>query len=273
MGVPEPPVAVKAGSRLRASLGIAPDVVLFAAFGKVTPEKRVAQTLRALATLGSETPWHLILCGEEVDHYDPLSDARSFGVSDQVTVTGYLDEDELPAYIEAADVCVCMRWPSSRETSASWLRCLAAGKPTIVTDLVHLTDVRSLDPRDWNVAGCPARPDAVGPVVRATCISIDIVDEDHSLGLALRRLSADRDLRETLGRAARQLWTDRFTLDRMASGYERVMEQVSGTQTDPRLAELPPHLRGDGTELASAILSDFGFDNPLRGNRLGSAQE
>ena len=65
----------------------------------------------------------------------------------------------------------------------------------------------------------------------------------------------------------------RFTLDRMALGYERVMEQVSGTQTDPRLAELPPHLRGDGTELASAILSDFGFDNPLRGNRLGSAQE
>ena len=269
MGVPEPPVAVKARSRVRASLGISPDVVLFAAFGKVTPEKRVAQALRALASLGPETPWHMMLCGEEVDHYDPLSDARRFGVSDRVTVTGYVGEDEMPGHIDAADVCLCLRWPSSRETSASWLRCLAAGKPTVVTDLVHLTDVRSLDPRDWTVAGCPARPDAVGPVVRPACISIDIVDEDHSLGLALRRISADRNLRETLGRAARQLWTDRFTLDRMALGYERVMERVSGTRADgPRPAELPPHLGCDGTELASTVLSDFGLDNPLCDNSL-----
>ena len=270
MGVPEPPDAAKVGDRVRTSLGLSPDVVLFAAFGKITPEKRVTQALRALARVAHETPWHMMLCGEQVDHYDPRADARLFGVSDRVTVTGYIDEHEMPGYVDAADVCVCLRWPTSRETSASWLRCLAAGKPTIVTDLVHLTDVRSLDPRDWTVVGWPARPDAVGPVVRPACISIDIVDEDHSLGLALRRVSTDRDLRETLGQSARQLWTDRFALDRMAAGYARVMARVSGTRADDhRPGDVPPHLRRDGTDLASAILSDFGLDNPLRNNSLG----
>ena len=269
MGVPEPPVALMAGRRVRASLGISPDVVLFAAFGKVTPEKRVTQALRALASLASETPWHMILCGEEVDHYDPRADARRFDVSDRVTVTGYIDEDEMPGYVDAADVCLCLRWPSSRETSASWLRCLAAGKPTIVTDLVHLTDVRSLDPRDWTIVGHPTRPDAVGDAVHAACVSIDIVDEDHSLGLALRRLSVDRDLRKTLGRTAGQLWTERFTLERMALRYEHVMERVYGTSADAcRLEELPLHLRCDGMDLTSAILEDLGLDNPLSNNGL-----
>ena len=205
-----------------------------------------------------------MLCGEQVDHYDPRVDARQLGVADRVTVTGYVDEDEMPGHLEAADVCVCLRWPTSRETSASWLRCLAAGKPTIVTDLVHLTDVRSLDPRSWTIAGYPARPDGVGLVIRAACISIDIVDEDHSLRLALRRISADRDLRDTLGRAAEQLWTDRFTLEGMASGYACVMDRVIGTHADGRRpGELPPHLRADGTELAGAILENFELDNPL----------
>ena len=42
----------------------------------------------------------------------------------------------------AADICACLRWPTNRETSASWLRCLAAGRPTIVTDLAHLATCR-----------------------------------------------------------------------------------------------------------------------------------
>ena len=56
----------------------------------------------------------------------------------------------------STDVCLCLRWPTARETSASWLRCLAAGKPTIVTDLVHTADVAVLDPRSWTL--CSTRP-------------------------------------------------------------------------------------------------------------------
>ena len=263
MGVPERPAPAHMRELLRTRFGLPPDAVLFAAFGKVTPEKRIAPALRALAKLTGETPWHLMLCGEPVDHYDPRADARQLGIADRVTVTGYIDEDEMPGYIAAADICFCLRWPTSRETSASWLRCMAAGKPTLVTDLVHLTDVRSLDPRPWIVPGYPAGRDASGHPVRAACISIDILDEDHSLALAVSRIATDRDLRRTLGRTARQLWTERFTLDRMASGYRRAMERVCGAGNDclPP-AGLPPHLHANGTEHTSALLAELGLDNP-----------
>ena len=263
MGVPEQPAPANMRAHVRTRLGLSPDTVLFAAFGKVTPEKRIAQAQRALATLAPETPWHLMLCGEPVGHYDPHEDAQRLGITDRVTVTGYIDEDEMPGYLAAADICFCLRWPSSRETSASWLRCMAAGKPTIVTDLVHLTDVPSLDPRPWLPAGYPAGRNAAGRPVQPACISIDILDEDHSLGRAVRRIATDRDLRQTLGRTARLLWADRFTLERMVSGYERAMERVCCTAADspPRRA-VPRHLRSDGTELASAILEEFGLDNP-----------
>jgi len=263
MGVPEQPATPHMREHVRSRFGLPPDAVLFAAFGKVTPEKRISQALRALATLTQGTPWHLMLCGEPVDHYDPRADAQQLGIADRVTVTGYLDEDEMPGFIAAADVCFCLRWPSSRETSGAWLRCLAAGKPTIVTDLVHLTDVRSLDPRDWIVAGYPAGRDTFGSAVRAECISIDILDEDHSLGLAVRRIATDRNLRETLGRSAEGVWKERFTLDRMASGYRRAMERVCGAGNDGlRPAELPPHLLSNGTERTTALLAELGLDNP-----------
>ena len=61
------------------------------------------------------------------------------------------DEADTDRWLASIDVAVCLRWPSGGETSASWLRCLAAGRATITTDLVHTSDVASLDPRTWLV--------------------------------------------------------------------------------------------------------------------------
>ena len=267
MGVPDRPASSTARERLRTRLRIAPDAVVFAAFGKVTPEKRISQALHALATLADATPsWHLMLCGETIDHYDAPAEARRRGLGDRVTVTGYIDEEDMPNYVAAADVGFCLRWPSSRETSASWLRCLAAGTPTIVTDLIHLTDVPSLDPRDWNVAGCPTGRDGYGNRIHPACVSIDILDEDHSLALAVRRLVTDNGLRATLGRDARRLWKNRFTLDGMASGYADAIDKACTLSADERRrSKLPPHLRRDGTERARSLLAELG----LRATRFG----
>ena len=260
MGVPDRPLLPTARERLRTHLQITPDTVVFAAFGKVTPEKRISRALHALATLDSAAPWHLMLCGETVDYYDPRAEAQRLGIGDRVTVTGYIDEEVLPDYVASSDVGFCLRWPSSRETSASWLRCLAAGKPTIVTDLVHLTDVPSIDPRDWNVAGCPTGRDSYGNLVHPACVSIDILDEDHSLALAVSRIVTDRGFRATLGRNARNLWEDRFTLDRMASGYAHAIDEAcTRTADDLRRRTLPPHLRRDGTERARSLLAELGL--------------
>ena len=149
----------------------------------------------------------------------------------------------MPAYLAAADVGVSLSWPPSRTIRASWLRWLAAGKPTIVTDLVHASDVPALDPRDWMVAGSPAARDAAGRPTDPVAVAIDILDEDHSLALAAARLAAEPALRIELGRAARRLWAARFTLDQMAAGYERAIENACrATYDEARRAHLPAHL-------------------------------
>ena len=302
MGVPQAAPAADARRRMRARHGIPDEAVVFTAFGKATPEKRVREATRALASMAYAVPHaHLLVAGETVEYYNIEEEAAALGIAGRVTVAGYVADAEIDDYLEASDVCLCMRWPTSRETSASWLRCLAAGKPTISTDLVHTTDVPTLDPRDWSVlAGLKAsatnkvkagatnevkagatnevkagatnevKAGATNEVkagatnekdetAKPVGVSIDILDEDHSLKLALRRLATDEKLRATLGSNGRTLWAQRFRLEQMAAGYQETIVRVLQTKSNgPGIRRiLPPHLRSSGTEHADALVKEI----------------
>jgi glycosyltransferase involved in cell wall biosynthesis len=252
MGVPPHRSNRAAAAAIRARFGIPADAVVFTALGRVTPEKRIAQAIRALSALARDTPdvdVRLMLVGECAPYYDALEDARARGVADRVTVTGYAGDEELSDYIEAADVCVCLRWPTNGETSASWLRCLSAGRSTVITDLAHTALVPSLDPRTW----APVTDAAAKPIA----VSVDILDEDHSLALAMRRLSRDPLLRRTLGASAHEYWGAHHTIDHMADAYRRVLPAAAARTA--REIEMPKHLKADGTELAEEIAEHFGL--------------
>ena len=269
MGVPEPVARRSARETIRARHGIPHDAMVFGAFGGVTPEKRIPQAIAALASIGATEPdTRLLLVGDSVEHYDAAQQADAAGVAHRVTIAGYVSQEELADYLSAMDVCVCMRWPSSRETSAAWLRCLAAGRPTIITDLAHTVDVPALDPRNWallcashQVSATASPPISNDGDVDAACVSIDILDEDHSLRLAMRRLASDARLRTSLGRAARRLWEERFTLDHMVSGYRDAIQQGLATSPTPQTAlrGLPAHLATDGTEQAVRLMREAGI--------------
>lgn len=240
---------------LRRRLGLTPDTVILAAFGGITPEKRIGPILRALGAIAEEPSGvRLLLVGDQAAYYDAMAEARTLGVDGYVTLTGFVSDEELASYIDAADVCLCMRWPTSRETSASWLRCLARGKATVVTDLVHTGDVPTLDPRSWTVLeGDSSSGEAPG---RPIAVSIDILDEDHSLRLALRRLTMDAELRRTLGTAAKAHWAAGHQLAAMVEDYRAVIERTLA-RAPVRLEDAPAHLFRDGTELARRILGDM----------------
>ena len=287
MGVPDPASPPGARQQIRSRHRIAEDVVVFTAFGKVTPEKRVHEAIRALASIAETVPHaHLLVAGEAVEHYDLKAEAEALGAGERVTFVGYLADDEIDDHLAASDVCLCMRWPTSRETSASWLRCLAAGKPTISTDLVHTVDVPTLDPRNWSVlAGLSAAarrdPASFGETRRSfgeggkastttdagetaseakpVGVSIDILDEGHSLKLAIRRLATDAKLRATLASNARALWVERFRLEEMVAGYQRVMAQLlqAAPERSDGLKTLPLHLRSNGAEHAESIVKEI----------------
>ena len=244
--------------------------VTFAAFGLVTPEKRVPQILRALRVVrdsvrgGGPAP-RLRLVGDLSPHYDVAAEARAHGVEDLVEVTGYADDDAFDRAILEADVCLCLRWPTNREASGPWLRALAAGKPTVINDLTHLVDLPTLDPRTWDVQiASPAAADAnrVWRREEAVAVAIDILDEDHSLALAMRRLALDPGLRADLGAAARRHWAAGHTVAHMADDYERAIRAAAATPALSWAAQagrpLPLHATWDGSGLARRLAAEVG---------------
>jgi glycosyltransferase involved in cell wall biosynthesis len=208
--------------------------------------------IAALGTLGRHRPpVYLLLVGEAVPYHDLRAEAERAGVGDRVVETGYVADAELPDYLCAADACVCLRWPTARETSASWLRCLAAGKPTIVTDLAHTATVPTLDPRTWT-ANTTAAPIA---------LRIDLLDEDHSLRLAMRGVVRDQQLREDVGRAARAWWRRHHTVEGMAADYQKLIEAAEASP--PPARRVPLHLSVDGSEKLHALLECLGMRSPI----------
>lgn len=258
MGVADPTPTgegrqVHAGD-VRPRHGIPREAIVVSAFGGITPEKRIPELLAAVGPLAERDPRvHVLLVGCETDHYDVRADIEAHVPGGRVHVAGFVPDAELPAYLAASDLCVCLRWPTNRETSASWLRCLAAGTATIVSDLTHLGDVPMLDPRGWRVLDASAG--GRDPIA----VSIDVLDEQHSLGLALERLTADATLRQRLGRSAREWWERFHRLDAMAEAYERLLERAIAL--DPPTPDLPAHLVEDGSAKARSLVAAFGLDD------------
>jgi glycosyltransferase involved in cell wall biosynthesis len=252
MGVRQPTPHPEARRDIRVRHNIAADAVVFTALGRVTPEKRIREALRALAACGGTVSGaHVLLAGETVDYYDLRAEVEAAGLERIVTMVGYIPDDAVDDYLAASDVCLCMRWPTCRETSASWRRCVAAGKPTISTDLLHTVNMPMLDPRDWSVLTTERPASAVG-------VGIDIVDEVHSLTLAIRRLATDARLRDTLGVNAQALWSDKMRLEQMATGYEHVIASALTASTPNASMPLafPRHLRSTGLEHTEQLLCE-----------------
>ena len=160
-----------------------------------------------------------------------------------MTVTGYLDDDDdFTDHLAACDVSVNLRWPTAREMSGPWLRALAAGRPTIIIDLAHMADVPALDPRTWTVAPLGSPSDALPTPVT---VAIDVLDEDHSLRLAMLRLANDPDLRDRLGVAAREYLAARALLQeharRLPSGDRKSADDPAGARPGAGEAASPSH--------------------------------
>lgn len=235
MGVPALPAANAARDATRRALGLPADAVAFAAFGKVTTEKRIGPILKALRMLvGESRNVCLLLVGDRDDYPALDAELTQHGIADRVRVTGHVDDEAIGKHLAAADACLCLRWPTALETSASWLRCLAAGRPTIITDLPHLVDI----------------PDRV-------TLRVDLLDEERTLVEGMKRLCDDARLRADVGRAGYEYWAAEHSLDIMADDYRRLLAIALSSPTSAP-DDLPPHFRRDYSDLARAVARQFG---------------
>jgi len=168
----------------RRQLGIAPDDLLVATFGRLTPTKRLDALLRAFARLLETAPTARLCLVGALETASSARDipalATELGLDDRLTITGYVDRPTFMAYMAATDMGVNLRYPHSGETSATLTLLLNAGLPVITSH--------------------------VGPFVELPDDCCWKVDPDESevelLHAYLARLAGDAPLRHAMGQRA-----------------------------------------------------------------------
>ena len=164
-------------SRSRHTLGIAPDQIVIATFGRLVGAKRLDVMVNAFARLAQEVGnIHLYMVGAlETDSVIPQL-VQKLGVEKAVHITGYVDEARFVEYMAATDVAINLRYPHAGETSATLVRLLNAGVPVIVSDVGPFADF----------------PDAC-----CWKVPVDYAEEETLLAY-LRRLVMDNGLRNQM---------------------------------------------------------------------------
>jgi hypothetical protein len=239
----------------RAALGLGPTDVALGLFGGLTADKRVLPILRSVHATRVRIPGlRLIVAGAPGPDMDLETLIADTGLTKSVTLLAPPDDAAFDRLIDAVDVSLNLRWPTALETSGPWLRALASGRPTITIALAHQSHVPALDPRTWQMW-----PGTLGQ--EPITVALDILDEEHSLRLAIYRLAADADLRRSLGGAARRYWESEHSIARMTDDYVRVIERAAA-RPDPKAA-LPAALRPDPLALTASLLT------PLNGVSCG----
>jgi hypothetical protein len=156
----------------------------------------------------------------------------------------------------AYDVLVALTWPPSDASLTPVLAGMAAGRPVVTLEVEATADWPALDPQTWQPRDGFSRE---APIA----VTIDPRDEEHSLALTLRRLAADAELRDTLGRNAKAWWALHATTQHAASAWNQILDEAATLAPPPRPANWPRHLGADGTELTRGILAEFDVTSDL----------
>lgn len=120
---------------LRARYGITPQHRVIGFFGFLTSAKRAEVVLEAFRLARQRDPRVvLLIVGQPAPNMEVVE-------GDGVIATGYVDDDEFPAFYAAADRLVNLRYPSAGETSGTLIRALDAGKPVAVSDYAQFAEL------------------------------------------------------------------------------------------------------------------------------------
>ncbi|MSQ26751.1 MAG: glycosyltransferase [Dehalococcoidia bacterium] len=210
MGIPLPQWSA-AKTSVRRGLGLHPDRFVVASLGEVTQHKRFAEVLAALRQLAAAgADFQYVVIGNTAD-FDIRPDIAGAGLTDRVRMTGRVDRATFEGYLQAADVCINLRYPTAGETSASALRSMAAGLAVIVSDI-----------------------GANQELPEACCIKLPVGgDEVPLLAAALGWLKDHPETRSALGQNARAFVARRHTLEGAAAAYINFIQDVLHTPWRP----------------------------------------
>lgn len=165
----------------RRQLGLAPETLMLATFGRLERNKRLEVILRVFSQLRDEfSNASLFLVGKLAPSSSDFNIPKliqDLGIADSVKITGYVERSRFVAYMAATDIALNLRYPHAGETSGTLIRLLSAGIPTITS----------------NVGAFAEFPDDC-------CWKADVdVTEERLLLAYLRRMAEDESLRRQMG--------------------------------------------------------------------------
>lgn len=195
------------GGARRAQLGLAADVPLVFAAGRLVRKKGFEYLIDALPDVPSAV---LALAGEGTLDDELRARAAARGVAARVRFLGNVAHDAVAEYLAEADVVVA---PSVRDDSGN-----VDGLPNVV--LEALAAAAPLVTTGAGGIGAVAHPDRTAVVVPER--------DAPALAAALRRLLADPGAARALGERGRALVRDEFGWDRAAERFEAAYARARG---------------------------------------------
>jgi glycosyltransferase involved in cell wall biosynthesis len=201
--------------RRRASLGIGPNTILLVSAGRLVRKKGFEYLIDAMSKLGG-TDVVLVLAGDGDLRAELGERAERAGVSNRVRFLGNTSQDEVGAWLAAADIVAV---PSVRDDSGN-----VDGLPNVV-----LEAMASGTPLVTTSAG------GIGAVAQADRTAKVVPERDVlSLARAISGLAVDPAQRSRLGEAARTLVVAQFGWDRVAGRFEAAYDRALAMRSPGR---------------------------------------
>jgi glycosyltransferase involved in cell wall biosynthesis/SAM-dependent methyltransferase len=213
------------------------EVVRICSFGLITPDKGIERALRALRALKTEHKFQYTLVGASNSFFDVRALVREYGLSDRVTITNHVSLEEFQERILATDIAINLRERTNGETSGSLCRIMAAGVPSVVSNVGWFSELPG---------------DAVVKIDMDACA-------DALLEAYLKRLIEDAPLRRRIGQNARRYVLAAHRIEQSAAGYLSFIREVVAGRARRRL------VAGVSTELSALGVNSDADDELLRG--------
>ncbi len=182
-------------------------IVLFV--GRLIYYKGADVLVRAMADVDAD----LVMIGRGPLESELREIAVASGIADRITWLGPQEDAELAAWYHAADVFALPSVARSEAFGLVQIEAHAAGTPVVSTDLTTGVPYANLD--------------------GVTGLTVPVGDA-AALGAALRRLLADDELRERLGRQARERALTEFTIPRMVEQTLEVYDEAIARHIERR---------------------------------------
>lgn len=204
--------------RVRDEWGISRDETLVGFVGTFGPWHGVIELAKAITMISPDEPIRFVLIGSGALRAQAGEILRESGALDRVIMTGAVEHDRVPALLDACDVLVSPHVPLEDGSEffgspTKLFEYMAMGKGIVASRLGQIGEVL---------------------IDEETALLVE-PGNARELSEAILRLSRSRELRESLGAAARRAAVERHTwkhnAQRVLDSYRQWVEDESATET------------------------------------------